>query len=55
MPRQILPAEWREIPHPFWGEKGYILLFNDYLPNGSASDWWSLLKADWIDTGMFGF
>ena len=21
---------------------------------GLASDWWSLLKADWIDTGMFG-
>ncbi len=37
-----------------WGENGYGWLPYDYVLNGLASDWWSLLKADWIDTGMFG-
>ena len=37
-----------------WGDNGYGWLPYDYVLNGLASDWWSLLKADWIDTGMFG-
>jgi C1A family cysteine protease len=37
-----------------WGEKGYGWLPYDYVLAGLASDWWSLLKADWVDTGMFG-
>ena len=37
-----------------WGDNGYGWLPYDYVLTGLASDWWSLLKADWIDTGMFG-
>jgi C1A family cysteine protease len=37
-----------------WGSKGYGWLPYDYVLNGLASDWWSLLKADWVDTGLFG-
>lgn len=37
-----------------WGSKGYGWLPYDYVLAGLASDWWSLLKADWIQTGMFG-
>jgi C1A family cysteine protease len=37
-----------------WGIKGYGWLPYDYVLNGLATDWWSLMKADWVDTGMFG-
>ncbi len=37
-----------------WGSKGYGWLPYDYVLNGLASDWWSLLKAEWVDSGMFG-
>ncbi|MDD4653718.1 MAG: C1 family peptidase [Methanothrix sp.] len=37
-----------------WGMKGYGWLPYDYVLNGLATDWWSLIKADWVDTGMFG-
>jgi C1A family cysteine protease len=37
-----------------WGSKGYGWLPYDYVMAGLASDWWSMLKADWIQTGMFG-
>jgi C1A family cysteine protease len=36
-----------------WGDKGYGWLPYDYVLNGLAVDWWSLLKNDWIDTGNF--
>ncbi len=36
-----------------WGEKGYGWLPYDYVLQGLATDWWSLLKAEWIDTGRF--
>jgi C1A family cysteine protease len=36
-----------------WGDKGYGWLPYDYILNGLAVDWWSLLKNDWIDTGNF--
>jgi len=36
-----------------WGVKGYGWLPYDYVLNGLASDWWSMLKADWVNTGMF--
>jgi C1A family cysteine protease len=36
-----------------WGNKGYGWLPYDYVLNGLATDWWSLLKADWVDTGTF--
>ncbi len=37
-----------------WGSKGYGWLPYDYVLAGLASDWWSMLKADWVATGMFG-
>jgi C1A family cysteine protease len=36
-----------------WGEKGYGWLPYDYVMNGLAVDWWSLLKNEWVDTGNF--
>ena len=36
-----------------WGENGYGWLPYDYILNGLADDWWSLLKNEWIDTGKF--
>jgi C1A family cysteine protease len=37
-----------------WGEGGYGWLAYDYVLSGLATDWWSLLKADYINTGVFG-
>ena len=37
-----------------WGIKGYGWLPYDYVLNGLASDWWSMIKAEWVDTGNFG-
>jgi C1A family cysteine protease len=36
-----------------WGDKGYGWLPYDYVLNGLAVDWWSLLKNEWVDTGNF--
>jgi C1A family cysteine protease len=36
-----------------WGDQGYGWLPYAYLESGLATDWWSLLKAEWIDTGKF--
>jgi C1A family cysteine protease len=38
-----------------WGDKGYGYLPYAYVLNELAIDWWTLLSADWIDTGNFGF
>ncbi|PWR71151.1 cysteine protease [Methanospirillum stamsii] len=37
-----------------WGEKGYGWLPYDYILNGLADDWWSILKNEWVDSGQFG-
>jgi C1A family cysteine protease len=37
-----------------WGDRGYGYLPYAYVLNGLAEDWWSLIKAEWIDTGHFG-
>jgi len=37
-----------------WGDNGYGWLPYDYLLSGLADDWWSLVKAEWFDTGNFG-
>lgn len=37
-----------------WGEKGYGWLPYEYVLQGLAEDWWSLLKNEWVDTGNFG-
>lgn len=36
-----------------WGEKGYGWLPYEYVLRGLATDWWSILKNEWIDTGEF--
>jgi C1A family cysteine protease len=37
-----------------WGEDGYGWLPYDYVLKGLATDWWTLLKNEWVDTGKFG-
>lgn len=37
-----------------WGEQGYGWLPYAYLLTGLAVDWWSMLKAEWMDTERFG-
>jgi C1A family cysteine protease len=36
-----------------WGRKGYGWLPYEYVLRGLAVDWWSLLKAEWVDTKQF--
>lgn len=37
-----------------WGEGGYGWLPYEYVRRGLAIDWWSLMKADWVDSSVFG-
>lgn len=37
-----------------WGDGGYGWLPYDYVQHKLASDFWSLLKMDWVETGKFG-
>lgn len=37
-----------------WGDKGYGWLPYDYVLKSLADDWWTLVKATWIETGQFG-
>ncbi len=37
-----------------WGDKGYGWMPYDYVLNNIASDFWSLLGMEWIETGEFG-
>jgi len=39
---------------PGWGNHGYGWLPYEYVLRGLATDWWSILKTEWIDTGNFG-
>ncbi|HEX7844919.1 MAG TPA: C1 family peptidase, partial [Chitinophagaceae bacterium] len=41
---------WGEL----WGENGYGWLPYEYVLQGIADDWWTMTKAEWIDTGRFG-
>jgi C1A family cysteine protease len=36
-----------------WGQDGYGWLPYEYVIQGLADDWWSLLKNEWVDTGNF--
>lgn len=36
-----------------WGDKGYGWLPYEYVLQGIALDWWSILKQEWVDTGLF--
>ena len=37
-----------------WGDSGYGWLPYDYVLNGLALDFWSIIDMKWIDTGNFG-
>jgi C1A family cysteine protease len=37
-----------------WGEDGYGWLPYEYVLRGLAEDWWSIINAEWVDTGQFG-
>jgi C1A family cysteine protease len=37
-----------------WGESGYGFLPYDFVTNGLAEDWWTLIQQGWVDTGQFG-
>lgn len=37
-----------------WGDKGYGWLPYEYVRKGIATDWWTLIKSDWVDTKQFG-
>ncbi len=37
-----------------WGEEGYGWLPYEYILKGVADDWWTMTKAEWIDTNQFG-
>jgi C1A family cysteine protease len=39
---------------PQWGDGGYGWLPYAYVLSGLTSDWWSLVEADFVDTGQFG-
>lgn len=36
-----------------WGDRGYGWLPYEYVNSWLATDWWSLLKNEWVDTGEF--
>jgi C1A family cysteine protease len=37
-----------------WGDHGCGWLPYEYVVRSLATDWWSLVKADWVDAGAFG-
>jgi C1A family cysteine protease len=37
-----------------WGDAGYGWLPYEYVLQGLAVDWWSLIKSSWVDTKVFG-
>jgi C1A family cysteine protease len=37
-----------------WGDQGYGWLPYEYLLQGGAIDWWTLLKKEYVDVGQFG-
>jgi C1A family cysteine protease len=37
-----------------WGDDGYGWLPYEYVRQGLATDWWSVIKNSWVDTGVFG-
>jgi C1A family cysteine protease len=36
-----------------WGEAGYGWIPYDYVTTGLAQDWWTLVKAEWVDSPAF--
>lgn len=39
---------------PRWGDAGYGWLPYQYIEDRLATDWWSLLKGEWVDPTKFG-
>jgi C1A family cysteine protease len=37
-----------------WGNQGYGYLPYQYVLEDLALDWWTIIKAEWIETGQFG-
>lgn len=37
-----------------WGENGYGWLPYDYVINELATDFWSMISMEWVETGEFG-
>jgi C1A family cysteine protease len=37
-----------------WGDAGYGWLPYEYVLRSLATDFWTLVKAEWVDTGQFG-
>ena len=37
-----------------WGDGGYGWLPYEYVLRGLATDWWTLISAEYVDTGRFG-
>jgi hypothetical protein len=36
-----------------WGDQGYGWLPYEYVLQGLADEWWSLIKSEWIESGEF--
>jgi C1A family cysteine protease len=36
-----------------WGEQGYGYLPYEYVLQDLALDWWTIIKAEWVETGQF--
>ncbi|HLN01016.1 MAG TPA: C1 family peptidase [Bryobacteraceae bacterium] len=36
-----------------WGMQGYAWLSYNYVTQGLAVDWWTVVKQSWVDTGRF--
>ncbi len=36
-----------------WGDNGYGWLPYEYVLTGLAIDWWTIIKHEWVDTGIF--
>ena len=47
----IVSNSWSEE----WGDNGYGYLPYKYVLSELAIDWWTLISAEWVDTGNFGF
>ena len=37
-----------------WADAGYGWMSYKYVTQGLANDWWSMISATWVDTGVFG-
>ena len=37
-----------------WSDQGYGYLPYECVLQDLAIDWWTIIKAEWIDTGQFG-